>query len=78
MVVLPRVWSEGKAMRNCGTCYHRDSTWSLQHREMSARCDHTSAPEEALLTLRVGADSVVDAPHWCPLTALHPELGDFL
>ena len=66
-------------MRNCGTCYHRDSTWSLQHREMSARCDHDKAPEEALLELRVGADSVVTAPYWCPMEPkfeLHPLLRD--
>ena len=59
-------------MKDCGTCYYRNSTWSQQHREMSAQCDHQNAPEDALLVLRVGADSHVAAPDWCPLTALHP------
>jgi len=63
-------------MKNCGACYYRDSTWSLQHREMSARCDHNNAPEESLLELRVGADSVVSAPYWCPLKTEDTKMAD--
>jgi hypothetical protein len=55
-------------MKDCGSCYYRNSTWSQQHREMSAQCDHQNAPEDALLVLRVGANSHVNAPDWCPLT----------
>lgn len=68
-------------MRNCGTCYHRDSTWSPQHAEISARCDHENVPGDvdSLLTLRVGAGSEVPAPGWCPMEPkfeLHPILKD--
>lgn len=63
-------------MKNCGACYYRDSTWSSQHREMSARCDHDNAPEESLLELRVGADSVVGAPCWCPLETEDTKVTD--
>ncbi len=66
-------------MKDCGTCYYRNSTWSQQHREMSAQCDHQNAPEDALLVLRVGADSHVVAPDWCPLTVVkHPSLAEML
>ena len=54
-------------MKNCGTCYYRNSTWSLQNREMSASCEHANAPSDALLKLHIGAGSVVSAPVWCPL-----------
>ena len=46
---------------------------------MSAQCDHQNAPEDALLVLRVGADSHVAAPDWCPLTVVkHPSLTEML
>lgn len=54
-------------MKDCGTCYYRNSTWSLQNREISASCEHGNAPSDALLKLRIGAGSVVRTPVWCPL-----------
>lgn len=54
-------------MKSCGNCYYRDSTWSLQHRELSARCDHDSAPEDNLLELRISPDSHISPPYWCPV-----------